>query len=324
MSYRVSPASRSGKPFPTGYSTTPTRSRSSTCRRTNCCSGCARARSTCRPRPSARSRISSARATSSRCANWRCAARPTASTTRCWSTATTRRSARSGRRANRWCLRRPGPGAEKLVRSAARLAQQLDVSWHAVYVETPQLQQLPSAAAREHPARACAGAAARRADGHADRPVPGGTDRRLCAQPQPCARGDRPRPALVVAVREIILRAAGCAGSGSRGGPGRPRRQSGRRPVRAVADEGGEGRLPVRRLRMGDRDLRACDRGRHAACALPRPREYRDVVPACGGAGGGAIRARSGRARGLSSTSPRSTSSSCRRVSRSRFPMRNT
>ena len=39
----------------------------------------------------------------------------------------------------------PEPGAEKLVRSTARLAKQLEVKWHAVYVETPQLQQLPGA-----------------------------------------------------------------------------------------------------------------------------------------------------------------------------------
>ncbi len=39
----------------------------------------------------------------------------------------------------------PGRGTEKLVRSAARLAKQLGVEWHAVYVETPQLQQLPNA-----------------------------------------------------------------------------------------------------------------------------------------------------------------------------------
>jgi len=38
----------------------------------------------------------------------------------------------------------PGTGSEKLVRSAARLAKQLEVQWHAVYVETPQLQQLPN------------------------------------------------------------------------------------------------------------------------------------------------------------------------------------
>ncbi|MHB1591692.1 MAG: two-component system sensor histidine kinase KdpD [Sulfuricella sp.] len=37
----------------------------------------------------------------------------------------------------------PGPGAEKIVRSTSRLAAQLNVEWHAVYVETPQLQRLP-------------------------------------------------------------------------------------------------------------------------------------------------------------------------------------
>ncbi len=38
----------------------------------------------------------------------------------------------------------PSAGAEKLVRSAARLAAQLDVAWHAVYAETPALQRLPA------------------------------------------------------------------------------------------------------------------------------------------------------------------------------------
>ena len=37
----------------------------------------------------------------------------------------------------------PRPGAEHVVRSAARLAKQLDVEWTAVYVETPRLQRLP-------------------------------------------------------------------------------------------------------------------------------------------------------------------------------------
>ncbi|WP_051971285.1 DUF4118 domain-containing protein [Massilia sp. 9096] len=36
----------------------------------------------------------------------------------------------------------PDPGAEQVVRSAARLAGQLGVRWHAVHVETPRLQQL--------------------------------------------------------------------------------------------------------------------------------------------------------------------------------------
>ncbi|WP_342620539.1 DUF4118 domain-containing protein [Rhodoferax sp. GW822-FHT02A01] len=40
----------------------------------------------------------------------------------------------------------PGEGAEHAVRSAARLAGQLNVRWHAVYVETPALQRLPAVA----------------------------------------------------------------------------------------------------------------------------------------------------------------------------------
>ncbi|WEF35951.1 DUF4118 domain-containing protein [Pseudoduganella chitinolytica] len=38
----------------------------------------------------------------------------------------------------------PRPGAEYVVRSAARLAGQLNAPWHAVYVETPALQRLPA------------------------------------------------------------------------------------------------------------------------------------------------------------------------------------
>jgi two-component system sensor histidine kinase KdpD len=38
----------------------------------------------------------------------------------------------------------PGNSEEKLIRSAARLASKLDAPWHAVYVETPQLQRLAS------------------------------------------------------------------------------------------------------------------------------------------------------------------------------------
>lgn len=39
----------------------------------------------------------------------------------------------------------PRPGSEHVIRSTARLAGQLNAQWHAVYVETPQLQRLPSA-----------------------------------------------------------------------------------------------------------------------------------------------------------------------------------
>ena len=38
----------------------------------------------------------------------------------------------------------PQPGAEKVIRGASRLASELGVEWHAVYVETPELQRLPS------------------------------------------------------------------------------------------------------------------------------------------------------------------------------------
>ncbi len=43
------------------------------------------------------------------------------------------------------CAIGPAARAEHVVRSAARLAQQLNVSWHAVYVETSRLQRLPDA-----------------------------------------------------------------------------------------------------------------------------------------------------------------------------------
>ena len=42
------------------------------------------------------------------------------------------------------CCVGPSEGGEHIVRSAALLAQQLAVSWHAVYVETPGLQRLPN------------------------------------------------------------------------------------------------------------------------------------------------------------------------------------
>lgn len=43
------------------------------------------------------------------------------------------------------CCIGPAPGSEHIVRSAARLAKQLDARWTAVYVETPRLQRLPVA-----------------------------------------------------------------------------------------------------------------------------------------------------------------------------------
>jgi two-component system sensor histidine kinase KdpD len=43
------------------------------------------------------------------------------------------------------CCIGPGAGADHVARSAARLAQQLAMAWHAVYVETPALQRLGNA-----------------------------------------------------------------------------------------------------------------------------------------------------------------------------------
>ncbi len=45
--------------------------------------------------------------------------------------------------------------AEKLVRATARMASQLDVPWHCVYVETPRLQRLPEAARKPACVLAC-------------------------------------------------------------------------------------------------------------------------------------------------------------------------
>ena len=39
----------------------------------------------------------------------------------------------------------PEPGADKMIRGAARLATQLDARWYAIYVETPALARLPAA-----------------------------------------------------------------------------------------------------------------------------------------------------------------------------------
>jgi two-component system sensor histidine kinase KdpD len=36
----------------------------------------------------------------------------------------------------------PGEGSDRIIRSAARIAARLDVPWHAIYVETPDLQRL--------------------------------------------------------------------------------------------------------------------------------------------------------------------------------------
>ncbi len=46
-----------------------------------------------------------------------------------------------GTEASLLCCIGPDAGSERVVRSAARLAGQIDVPWHAIYVETPRLQR---------------------------------------------------------------------------------------------------------------------------------------------------------------------------------------
>ena len=78
----------------------------------------------------------------------------------------------------------PDAGAERVVRAAARLASQLNADWHAIYVETPSLQRLPCAEAREHSGDAQSRAGARRDHG-GDRQRAGRRERDwLRAQPQ--------------------------------------------------------------------------------------------------------------------------------------------
>ena len=99
----------------------------------------------------------------SRCASWRCAAPPTASTTRCCSTGAPWRWRRCGRRARRCCCASaPTSAPRSWCAPRARLAAQLDVPWHCVYVETPRLQRLPDSGAPAGAAGAQAGAGGRR------------------------------------------------------------------------------------------------------------------------------------------------------------------
>ena len=91
------------------------------------------------------------------------------------------------RRRASWPASARTPGAEQMVRSAARLAGQLNVRWHAAYVETPALQRLAAARARPHPGGAQAGAGSGRRHGGAGRQRRGGRAGRLCAQTLNCA-----------------------------------------------------------------------------------------------------------------------------------------
>ena len=109
----------------------------------------------------------------------------------------------------------PDERSEKLVRSTARMAAQLDVPWHCVYVETPRAA---APAGRGAPARAAgaeAGAGRRRDDRHPDAATSlAGDDRQVRARAQPVARRARARHrALLRPWRLTLAEAVGALGT---------------------------------------------------------------------------------------------------------------
>ena len=119
-------------------SSAPTRSSWSTSRPTFCCSGCARGGCTCPTRRAAPSSGSSARATSSPSANWRCGRRRTGSTPRCAATCGARGSAIPGPRATAWrCASVPIPRRRGSFARRAAWRNDCRRQWTAVFVEVP-------------------------------------------------------------------------------------------------------------------------------------------------------------------------------------------
>ncbi len=109
----------------------------------------------------------------------------------------------------------PDPGAERVVRAAARLASQLNADWHAIYVETPGLQRLSSARRERILATLKLGPGTRR-NHRCDCERTSGRERRgLCAQPQLLETRDWPQPRPnSVALAKIQRAKTGLAGAG--------------------------------------------------------------------------------------------------------------
>ena len=203
----------------------------------------------------------------------------------------------------------PQAGAEHVVRSAARLAVQLNAEWHAIYVETPQLQRLPSDASRTHPEDT-------------------ETGREILARRPPCWPDNDIARAIVGYARsqnfsKVVL---------GRSHPTWPWRKPHLKRIAAYAPDidlieigradpeppamrskataGAVDALPSE-AEADSRSLNATvaptgatcwaagaslstAADRDAAAALPRPGQHRDAVPADRGAGRGALRARAG------------------------------
>ncbi len=192
-----------------------------------------------------------------------------------------------------------------MVRSAARLAAQLSARWHAIYVETPALQRLPTRAPRADPARRSK--LARGPGRDAPRCSPA-TDVApalvaLRAQPQPVAARARPRASAAPwPWRRRTRPALARAGAGHR--PDRSRRVAGARraqraggPRRAAPGgrcaDAARWRCATHGARRRAAAVHGCWRDA-AGCALPRPGQHRHAVPAGRGAGRGALRPRAG------------------------------
>ena len=204
----------------------------------------------------------------------------------------------------------PSEDAAQTVRTAARLAGQLNVRWHAVYVETPPLQRLP-AARRD---RVLAVLALAEELGAATAVLTGNDVAQALAseaQRLNCATVVIGRPAQGIGWRRwwpfapriardlprlapsLDIVTAGSAGSSRR----LPRAPLGARAHRRSRRRGG--RRPaartLARLRSGGCGQRAHHAAGDAADACAGGRQHRHAVPAGRGGRGAALRARAGR-----------------------------
>ena len=191
------------------------------------------------------------------------------------------------------CCIGPGAGAEHIVRSAALLAQQLAVSWHAVVCRNARTAAAAGAASPANPRERQARPGARRADRHPAEQRRGRGRDRSCPRAQPLQARHGPQPRELLAACGHARSAAGRPRRGRRPDRDRrSRREQGqgdvtgqRRDVVALA-KAGAGRLCRRAAR-----LLPADGDRPAARERARPGQHRDALPAGGDRGRAAVRA---------------------------------
>ena len=192
------------------------------------------------------------------------------------------------------CCIGPRDSGEHVVRSAALLAQQLAVSWHAVYVETPALQRLQKPPARAHPARRQARRGSRRDDGGAAEQRGGRGRGRARAPAQPVEDRHGASPGELLAAGRDACAAGRQARAGRRSD--RDRRIGCKAPRRAGRTRRRAARpwVPARGVSRRRRRLRAAHRDRAAARGRARRRQHRHAVPARSRRRGAALRPRAG------------------------------